>query len=95
LLVLIDGLDADSKYKVAVDCGGDLSERDQWAMQTFNEIARLHHTLQAVNAGEQWEDYDPPRFLSRLERIDYWRALEQEDAELAEAIAEAEDDMFS
>lgn len=83
LLNLIEGLRDDSRYKTVVERDGEFTEQEIWQMRIFNELANMHHTLQAVNADpEKWEDYDPPRFLSRLERVAYW----------AEKTAESDED---
>lgn len=89
LLNLIDGLRDDSRYKTAAERDGEFTEQELWSMRLFNELANMHHTLQAVNADpEKWEDYEPPRFLSRTERVTYWAEKHDEADEETQAAEE-------
>lgn len=85
--MLLEKLPDSSEYKKWSARNGDYTELERIAMETFNEIARLHHTTQALGCDpEKWENYEPPRFLSPLERAEYWADIEADEQEAVEAI---------
>lgn len=92
---LIEGLPDTSKYRTVAERDGEFTEPEQALIHLLNETARMHHTLQVVNADpEKWEDYEPPRFLLRGEREEFWRERRADQEGLAEAVDETEDDMY-
>ena len=85
--MLLRKLPDTSEYKRQSERNGDYTEIETIWMETHNELARLHHAFRGANTPkEDWVDYDPPRFLSPLERVDYWADAEAEEHEATEAI---------
>ena len=81
--MLLDKLPSDSEYKKAISGrSGDWSEdQETWAL-IFNEVARMHHSIQALLSDpDRFVDYEPPQLLAPSEREAHWRELSTDDLE--------------
>lgn len=78
LLVLLKKLPDTSEYKTWSQRNGEYTDAEMFALTAHNELAQMHRNYLALTVDpENWTDYEPNRFLSRLEREEYWREKQE------------------
>lgn len=88
-MVLLDKLPDTSEYKTQSERNGEYTDAEMFALTTHNELAQYHHNYLALTVDpEKWVDYEPTKFLSRLEREEYWREKQETTAEQQRGVDE-------
>lgn len=89
LLVLLKKLPDTSEYKTQSERNGEYTDAEMFALTAHNELAQMHRNYLALTVDpEKWKDYEPNRFLSRLEREAYWSEKQEANAELEQGVAD-------
>lgn len=87
--MLLKGLPEKSEYKKQAERNGEYTDAEMFTLTMHNELAQMHHNYLALTVDpEKWEDYEPNKFLSRLEREEFWREKHEADAEQQQAVSD-------
>ncbi|SBS73772.1 hypothetical protein MHPYR_180052 [uncultured Mycobacterium sp.] len=85
--MLLRGLPETGEYKTQSERNGEYTDAEMFSLTLHNEFAQFHRNYLALTVDpEKWEDFEPNRFLPRLEREAYWREKQEETAEQTQAV---------
>lgn len=75
---MLKGLPENGEYKTQSERNGEYTDAEMFALKTYNVLNEIHHDYLALTIKpEEWVEYEPPRFLERLEREAYWREKQE------------------
>jgi hypothetical protein len=87
--VLLKKLPEDSEYKTWSERNGEYTDAEMIALSAHNELAQMHRNYLALTVNpDDWVDYEPAKFLTRLERESYWREKQEATAEQQRGVDE-------